>query len=202
VRRLVAAAKEKGEGDLDLAWSETSLGGSEGAKKFGVLFNLMYGVNVKLNFTPGPSMTDMAGKIAQEAAAGRKASTDILIGTESHFGALLNRNVLEEYDYTKLSPRIRKEFVAPKNIGVEFATIISGITYNTNLIRPSGVPRKLEDVLDPKWKGMIASTQNAAIFDRVAYRPEWGAEKMRAFLMRLSGHVGGGSSVPVKTSGW
>jgi ABC-type Fe3+ transport system substrate-binding protein len=191
VKRLIAAAKEKGENELDLAWSETSLGGSEGAKKFAVLFNSMSGMNIKLNFTPGPSMTDMAGKVAQEVAAGRQASTDILVGTESHFGALLNRNVLEEYDYTKLSPRIGKEFVAPKNIGVEFGTIISGITYNTNLVRPSEVPRRLEDVLNPKWKGMIASTQNAAIFDRVAYRPEWGAEKMRAFLTRLSNQAGG-----------
>ena len=191
VKRLIASARDKGEAELDLAWSDTSLGGSEGAKKFGALVNAMYGINVKLNFTPGPSMTDMAGKIAQEVAAGRKASTDILVGTESHFGALLGRNVLEEYDYTKLSSRIRKDFVVPKNIGVEFATVVSGITYNTNLVRPSDVPKKLEDILSPKWKGMIASTQNAAIFDRVAYRPEWGAERMRAFLGRLSGQVGG-----------
>jgi iron(III) transport system substrate-binding protein len=191
VKRLLAVAKEKGERELDLVWSATSLGGSDGARKFEAVFNRMYGLNARLNFTPGPTMTEMAGKVTQEATAGRKASTDILVGTESHFGALLERNVLEEYDYSRLSPRIKKDLVAVKNIGVEFYTIVPGITYNTNSVRPGDIPRRLEDVLHPKWKGKIASTQNAAIFDRVVYRPEWGVEKMRAFIVKLAGHVAG-----------
>lgn len=191
VKRLIAAAKEKGENELDLVWSGTSLGGSEGAGKFAAVFNRMYGLNTKFNFTPGPSMTNMAGTVTQEVAAGRKALTDILMGTESHYGELLNRGVLEEYDYTKLSPRIKKGFMAPKGIGAEFYTIISGITYNTNFVPKNEVPTKLEDVLNPKWKGRIASTTNAAIFDRVAMRPEWGVERMRAFIIKLADHVGG-----------
>jgi ABC-type Fe3+ transport system substrate-binding protein len=53
------------------------------------------------------------------------------------------------------------------------------------------VPRKLEDVLNPKWKGRIASTPYAAYFNRVFLRPEWGEEKMKAFITKLSDHVGG-----------
>ena len=113
------------------------------------------------------------------------------MGRESHYGELLKRAVLEEYDYTRLSPRIQKGFVAPKNIGTEFYTIISGITYNTSFVPKNEVPRKLEDVLSPKWKGKIASTTNAAIFDRVAMRPDWGVERMKAFITRLAEQVGG-----------
>jgi hypothetical protein len=91
VKRLMTGAKEKGERELDLVWSGTSLGGSEGAKKFEAVFNRMYGLNVKFNFTPGPSMTNMAGTVTQEVAAGRKTSTDILMGTESHYGELLRQ---------------------------------------------------------------------------------------------------------------
>lgn len=191
VRRVMGQAKEAGERELDMVWSGTSLGGSEGARKFEVVFNKMYGMKARLNFTPGPSMTDMAGKVAQELAGGRKASSDVLVGTESHFGALVPRNVLEEYDYTKLSSRIGKRFVAYRNIGVEIATVISGITYNTDAVRPGEAPRKLEDVLNPKWKGKIASTQNAAIFDRVAMRPEWSPEKIRVFVRKLSEQAAG-----------
>lgn len=191
VKRLIAAAKEKGERELDLIWSGTSLGGSEGAKKFEALFNRIYGLNTKFNFTPGPSMTDTAGRVTQEVAAGRTASTDILMGTESHYGDLVKRNVLEEYDYSRLSPRIQKKFVAPKNIGTEFYTIISGITYNTHSISAKEAPRRLEDVLSPKWKGKIASTTNAAIFDRVAMLPEWGVERMKVFITKLADQVGG-----------
>jgi ABC-type Fe3+ transport system substrate-binding protein len=191
VNRLIALAVEKGEQELALTWSESSLGGYTGAKKFEGFFNRMYGTSIRVNFTPGPSMTDMAGKVTQEAAAGRKASTDVLLGTESHYSALLNRNVLEEYDYTKLSPRITKEVVAYRNMGVEIYSTISAVNYNSQLVSPAELPRRLEDVLNPKWKGKIASTVNAAYFDRVAFRPEWGPEKMKAFVRRLAQHVGG-----------
>jgi iron(III) transport system substrate-binding protein len=191
VRRLMAAAKEAGESALELSWSQTLLGGSEGARKFEALFQRMYGLNLKLSFTPGPSMTDMAGKITQEVTAGRRPSTDILLGTESHFGALLERKILEEYAYARLSPRVVKELVTPNNIAVEIATILSGITYNTSLVRPTEFPKRLQDLLQPRWKGKIASTQNAAIFDRIAYRPEWSVEKITALVRRLSEQVGG-----------
>jgi ABC-type Fe3+ transport system substrate-binding protein len=136
-------------------------------------------------------MTDMAGKVSQEAAAGRKASTDVLIGAESHVGPLVDLDVLERYDYSQLSPRITPEVVAPHGLAVEFTSRLPGITYNTELVPPADVPRVLEDALLPKWKGRIASTLNAASFDRVASRPEWGAERMTAYVTRLSQQIAG-----------
>jgi ABC-type Fe3+ transport system substrate-binding protein len=59
------------------------------------------------------------------------------------------------------------------------------------LVRGSEIPRTLEDTLTPRWKGTIASTVNAAAFERVAMRPEWGADRMRGFVGRLSDQVGG-----------
>jgi iron(III) transport system substrate-binding protein len=192
VQRLLAAARDNGETELGVAWCECSLGGGQGAKLYEALFNRMYGTNVRVNFSPAVSMTEMAAKVAQEAAVGQKASTDILLGTDTHFGALLDRDVLEAYDYSLLSPRIRKEMVAVGNIGVQIAgSGIAGIAVNTDLVSPADVPKRLEDVLHPKWKGVIAAPQNAAYLDRVAMRPEWGADRMRAFVSRLSEHVGG-----------
>lgn len=190
VNRLVAAAKQRSERELNLSWSGTTMGGSEGAKKFEALFNRMYATGIKVNFTPGVSMPEMAAKVAQELAAGQKALTDLLIGADDHYGALLRQKVLEEYDYAKLSPRI-KGIVAYKNIGVEIADIIPCITYNSDLVPQTELPTKLGDVLHPKWRGKVASTQYGAFFPRISYRPEWGVEKMRAFLTKLSLHVGG-----------
>jgi hypothetical protein len=59
VRRLIAEAAAKGERDLNLTWSEGVLRGYERAKKFEALFNQMYGTQIKVNFTPGPSMTEV-----------------------------------------------------------------------------------------------------------------------------------------------
>ena len=128
VERLLTAAKENGEQELNISWAEQSFGGSKGAKMFEVLFNKMYGTNIKVNFTPAPSMRAMTGKIIQEVTAGRKPSTNVFLGTETHYGTMLKRDVMEPYDYTKLSPRITRGVVTRKNIGVEIATFVSGIT--------------------------------------------------------------------------
>ena len=190
IKRLIAAANQAGEQELNLTWGST-FGGAQGAKKFEALFNRMYGMNMKVSFTPGPSMTEMAGKVSLEVVSGQRPLTDILLGTESHYGDLLNRNILESYEYGRLSPRLSKDVVVHKNIGVEVAGIVGGISYHSGLVSPSEAPRKLEDVLNPKWKRKIASTVNAGIFDRVAARPEWGVEKMKGFIARLSDQVGG-----------
>ncbi len=191
VQRLLTAAKEKGETALNVSWGAQSMGGSKGAKRFEALFNRMYGTNIKVNFTPGPSMPRLVGKVTQEAAAGNRASTDVLLGTESHYGSLMKRSVMERYDFRYMSPRITDEVMAPKNIGVEVATFISGVVYNTKLVTPAEAPRKLEDTLNPKWKGKIASTPYAAQFDRVALLPGWGDKRMKTYITKLSTNVGG-----------
>jgi iron(III) transport system substrate-binding protein len=191
VQRLLAAAAAAGEDELNVSWSQTSMGGGEGIRRYTALFNRMYGTSIRVNFTPGPSMTDMAGKIAQEAAAGRRASSDIFLGSEGHYLALLDRDALEEYDYTLLSPRVPPDVVVYRNMGVEIYNLVPGIAYNTDLVAPAEVPKKLEDVLDPKWKGKIASTQNASYLDNVVFRPEWGIDRMKAYVARLSEQVAG-----------
>jgi ABC-type Fe3+ transport system substrate-binding protein len=90
----------------------------------------------------------------------------------------VDRNVLEEYDYTQLSPRISPEVVAYRNMGVEVYGTVPAIIYNTDRVSASEVPRSMEDALNPKWRGRIASTPYAVSFDRVAMRPEWGVERM------------------------
>jgi iron(III) transport system substrate-binding protein len=191
VQRLLAAAQAAGETEFGLVWAESTFGGREGARRFEALFNKMYGTNVRINFTPGPSMPDMAARVSQEVASGQKTSTDVTIATESVLAPLLFRDVLEEYDYGALIPRLPPDLVAPRRMAVEVAGLFPGITYNTDLVPEAEAPRRLEDVLNPKWKGKIASTANATYFEYVAARPEWGAERMKAFVTRLSQQVGG-----------
>ncbi len=190
-RKLVSAAASKGETTLTLSWSGNTLGGVEGYRKFEAVFNSMYGTNMKIDFTPGPSMTDMMAKVSQEVAAGRATSTDVLIGTDSHYVPILDRGVLEGYDYATLSPWIRPDMVAPNQIGVEIYGTTAGVLYNPGLVPESAVPHKLADTLDPRWKGKIASSPDAAYLDIVTLRPEWGPEKMKAFVTSLTDQVAG-----------
>src|SRR5687767_10464887 len=71
-QRLIQAARDNGETELSLSWGLTSMGGPEAIKRYEALMNQMYGINIKINLTPGPSMPDMGVKITQEYLAGHK----------------------------------------------------------------------------------------------------------------------------------
>jgi ABC-type Fe3+ transport system substrate-binding protein len=190
VQRLLAAARAAGETELNLSWAEDTLGGHEGARQLGELFNRMYGTDVKISFTPG-RLDQITLRLTQEAGSGRRPFVDLFLGSETHVGPLYQQDVLEPYDYTALSPRIAPEFLAPDGVAAQVASRIGGVTYNTSLVSQAELPSRLEDVLNPKWKGLVASTQTAIGFDSVAFRPEWTPDRMRGFVRRLSEQAGG-----------
>ncbi len=190
IERLLAAARAAGETELHVSWAEDTLGGQQGAEKLAALVNRQYGTNIRIVFTPG-RLDVVTGRLEQELAAGRRGTVDVFLGSELHIAPLFLRDALEPYDYPALAPWIPPEAVAPGNAAVQVASRVGGITYNTHLVAPAEVPRRLEDVLQPKWKGLIAATQTAIGFDNVAYRPEWSPERMKEFMRRLSGQVGG-----------
>src|SRR6267142_378462 len=63
------------EGKLKLSWGEGTLGGTKRMALYEQLMNKMFGSNVKIGFTPGPSMPAMGSQIATELAAGRRQAT-------------------------------------------------------------------------------------------------------------------------------
>src|SRR5690242_10363790 len=61
---IVAGARK--EGQLTLVWGDGAMGGDAGAKLLADGLNKRYGLNLKVQYTPGPSMPDMSAKILQE----------------------------------------------------------------------------------------------------------------------------------------
>jgi iron(III) transport system substrate-binding protein len=53
------------------------------------------------------------------------------------------------------------------------------------------VPRSLQDVLKPQYKGRIASTPYAANFDRLASPELWGEQRAVEYVTKLSDQVAG-----------
>src|SRR5262249_46598096 len=97
VQRLLAAAREGGETELNLSWAEDTLGGHEGARQLGELFNRMYGTDVKVSFTPG-RLDQITLRLTQEAGSRRRPFVDLFLGSETHVGPLYQQDVLEPYD--------------------------------------------------------------------------------------------------------
>src|SRR4051812_45891894 len=77
--RVIAAAKA--EGQLTLRSTSTVLGGAEGARLAKDGIKRLFGVDLAVNWSPGPAYGPMASILAQEKQAGQKASSDVYAAT-------------------------------------------------------------------------------------------------------------------------
>jgi ABC-type Fe3+ transport system substrate-binding protein len=181
--QLVEGAKK--EGQLILSWGTGTMGGIEGAQTMEKVFNKTYRLNLQFKFTPGPAMPQFASRIIQEAKAGQPSSSDLFVGSENHVA----RMSLKSVEWTKIFPHITAPMIDFDNKVLIVTTRTPGFTYNSKLVVGNDIPQRVEDVLNPKWRGKIASTPYAASFDRLAMI--WGEEKTTAFLQKFVKQVSG-----------
>lgn len=152
-------------------------------------FNKKYSLGIRVKFAPGPSMPDMARRIADEFKAGQKSASDLFLGSESHFVELSRSDALTRFPWRETFPNIPASMVELDGRLLREATRYIGVSYNQQLVAEKDLPRRLDDLLNPKWKGKIASTPYAASFDRLV--SIIGFEKTRDFLKRFTQNVAG-----------
>jgi len=183
--KLVAAAQA--EGELNVIWGP-ALGAGTGAKAIQDGVNKTYGTSIKVNYTPGPSMPQMATRTIQEVQAGRKASSDLYVGVEVALTQMMAANVLTAVPWAEYFP-----YVTPAMAGdgraLLVATLFNGILYNAHAIPKANVPHKMADIFRPEWKGKIASTPYAVGFDRLALL--MGFDTIKAVVQRTADWSGG-----------
>jgi ABC-type Fe3+ transport system substrate-binding protein len=180
------------EGQLTLIWGEGTMGGSDGARRIAEGLNRAYGLNLNVQFTPGPSMANMMTKLTEETQAGRRSSTDVMVGYGVHMAALVQAGGLLADDWQSWAPNIRNpELVGANGTAVTFQTSYSGITYNTQRLTGDNVPRSMQDLLKPQYRGRVASTPYGATFDYLATDEVWGEQRTNDYLTRLSEQLAG-----------
>lgn len=195
LKELVEAAKK--ETTLRAMWSSSSLNGGKGLAELIAGMNKMYGTNIKPKFTPGPSMTRMIGNLTREMKAGQPASTDVVWGNSGgvlQAGKVKLTRALPWEAYLgrpMLDPEPGFSPVAMNGIGLASASTLVGITYNSDMVKGDDIPKSMNDVLDPKWKGKIASTPYAAGLREFAMADLLGKETMVDYTKKLAAHIGG-----------
>ncbi len=185
--KLVQAAKT--EKELTLLGGGGTWGDADAQKALENGFNRKYGLAVRIKFVPGPAMPDLARRIADEFKAGQKSASDLFLGSESHFVEMTRSDALPRFPWRETFPHIPAAMVEMDGRLLREATRYIGISYNEQLLAEKDLPRRLDDLLNPKWKGKIASTPYAASFDRLA--SVIGLEKTREFLTRFTQNVAG-----------
>jgi len=180
------------EGQLNFVWGEGTQGGTKGIEQLAAGFNKAYGLSLKVQFTPGPSMPDMGAKMIQEFQTNRPATSDLYVGYAVHMASAVQAGVLEAVDWPSRAPNIKAPSLASGNGAVvPFETSLDGIGYNTQKLTGSAVPKTLQDLLKPEYKGKLASTPYAANFDYLATDAFWGEQKTVDFITKFSAQLAG-----------
>ncbi len=190
LQALVEAARQ--EGQLSLVWGEGTLGGGDGVRRLAEGFNRYYGLHIDVRFTPGPTMSAVAGTVAQETQAGRRATTDVYVGYDRHIATLSRLGALLAEDWASWAPNIRDPaLVAPGGVAVTFQSAVPGIAYHSGRLPGDAVPRSMQALLEPRYKGRLATSVGASSFDRLATPAMWGRERLLAYTHRLAEQVAG-----------
>jgi iron(III) transport system substrate-binding protein len=194
VAELVSKAKK--ETTFRAQWGADTLDGGPGLQKIIAAMNKKYGLNLQPSFTPGSNMQGMMAKITREQAASQPSSSDVYFGNPQSMLQAMENQPLIPMDWRAL---IERKFLpepgfdpfVPGNIGVAMASTLVGVIYNSNLVKGNDIPRKLDDLMSPKWKGKIASTPYAAGFREFAMPELLGKEKVIDFVKKYSKHIAG-----------
>jgi iron(III) transport system substrate-binding protein len=176
---LIAGAKK--EGVIEFYGPSTL--GPEGAQALVAGFNKKYGLNVKLNYSPSGNMTRDTAKVVGLSASGQPPEWDIMVVTDAHHGSLWLRKLHKPFDYASLG--IVKERIEYDNGTVSVANQFALPAYNKKTLPAKDVPKKWEDLLDPKWKGKLGVINSTHHWGRLAAGP-WGEEKTIDFVKKLS----------------
>jgi ABC-type Fe3+ transport system substrate-binding protein len=190
LQAIVEGARQ--EGQLTLIWGEGTLGGSEGVQRIVDGLNRRYGLSLSAQFTPGPGMAPMTTKLTEEMQANRRASTDVMVGYGNHMAELSLAGVLAPVDWLSWAPHVRNpELIARGGEAVNVQTSYTGIIYNTQRVTGSAIPRTMQDLLKPEFKGRLASTPYGAMFDYLATDEVWGEARTFDYLTQLTDQLAG-----------
>ena len=176
---LVAAAKRDGIIDFYAPATLTP----QGSQALGEAFNKKFGPNITLNFHPSGGMTRDVGRVVAQSAAGLPPEWDLMVIHDAGHSTLWLRKLHKPFDYRKLG--IDSKAVHFDNGTVAFANQFALPAYNRKILPAQDVPRRWEDLLDPKWKGgklgMGTATHHLA---RLA--AAWGEEKTTQYVKALA----------------
>lgn len=184
---LIAAAKK--EDELVFIAGTSTFGGRKGLADLEAAFNKRFGTKMKISFAAGPDMNARAARHITEIKAGRKVSSDIFLGSQSHQALLHKENALEKVNYAGLFSWVTKEMEIFPGETVLTYTSPNGIVYNKGLIPKDKAPKNYADLIDPKlsqaWAGKIAIPPYVAWLAELSL--VWGTEKVKDFTRKLVG---------------
>jgi iron(III) transport system substrate-binding protein len=136
-------------------------------------------LDVRYNDTPA-----LATQFASERT---ESPADVLFFQESgYLGALADQQLLAALPLALVQP-VDARFRDPDRRWVGISGRARVLVYDPQRVRPAELPRTLEELGDPRWKGRLGWAPGNASFQAhiSALRHLWGEERTRAWLERV-----------------
>ena len=188
VRADALAAPPKGvidaankEGEVRLYWTNTAT--DTWRQRFQDAFSEQFGTHVTIRDTRGGEWATDTAKVVAESLAGQKPAWDLMLTTEAHHNDLYQAGLLGRYDWAKLFD-VPPQAVMFNAGAYAFAHQVALPAYNTDLVKGPDIPRKWEDILNPKFNEKIGATPATHHWARLSQF--WGDEKTTQFVKRLA----------------
>jgi iron(III) transport system substrate-binding protein len=179
IEQLVEGARKEGAIEFYAPSTLTP----QGAQMLSEAFNRKYQLKTKVHYSPGGQMARDAARVVTQTAAGMAPDWDLMVVTDAHHATLWLKKQHKPYDYAKLGVDARA--VQYDNGTVILANQFVLPAYNKTILPAKDVPKRWEDLLDPKWKrgklGMSTATHHLA---RLA--TAWGEKKGAEYVNALS----------------
>lgn len=179
LENLIAAAKSEGLVIVDTA---TTRFPAESGPNLSKAMSEKFGVDIKVELTNSAPAPVMTGQIIEEAKAGIAPAVD-LVSVPYAFTKALNENgAIQDIDWASLG--VDPSLISKAGNSVWVNTVARAVVYNVNLVKGDDIPTKLEDLLDPKWKGKIAGPGFGDAYGMIAV-PVLGEEKAAEWVKAL-----------------
>lgn len=153
IKALIPAAKK--EGTLSL-FGYTSNPRQEAALRAAI--SKFYGFTININFSRGNHVQETA-QLVQAVRNHVPTNLDVFWSGPTTVGVLDEAGAMTKFDWAKafgLDPDLQVGDTGLRS----HDSVLAAITYNTNLVEPQDAPKSYDDLLDPKWKGRIATPRS------------------------------------------
>lgn len=176
---MIDAAKKEGR----LVWYSTLII-DQAVRPMAAAFEDKYGIDVSFSRAPGG---DVALKVINESKAGR-VEGDVFDSTTAMI-PLLEAGLVEQYA-PEAAAAYPDDLKDPDGYWATTHLYFLTTSYNTEMVPPDQVPKTYDDLLDPKWKGAMAWTNDLTpsgapgfIYNMLAVK---GEEDGMAYLRKLA----------------
>lgn len=189
---LVEAAKKEGK----LSYYTTRLVASMNA--LSKAFEAKYGIKVEAS---RHTNEDLISKIINESKAGRPTA-DVFDGS-SGITQLMDAGLVAQYK-PKEAESLDAAYKDANGNWTAVNLYVAGLAYNTDLVKGGDIPKKVDDLLDPKWGNRkIAYTMQYTVSGINGFfgglEKERGTEKAKEFITAL--HKNGAVAMNVTPAG-